>query len=849
MTKTEKNGKKTKIVMPAGIRNKMTAAISMLLVASIMMVSSTYAWFTLSTAPEVKGITTNVGANGNLEMMLLNTASFMSTAEDLGVESGTSDSMATQEVTKANLTWGNLVDLSDSSYGLGSIVMNPARLNITKSAASEDYTLNSTLLKAPTYDSDGRVVDVNKDTLTSGYSGSAWNWNESADNAYGVRVIGTTSGVTERLTAYRAAASDRTSAIESAKTFAKNSLLDNGQTLATIVMKSATGDNSATYTKTDLEVLQALVKELQRANDEAGTAIVQTVLAYNLGAKNEDKSFVDADVAKLKAAFAAEGVTAGTLPETYAHTAGGTGTIIKPDGTDKAVTKWGKNNTSIKTANDKLTTLISKSQESYSYSDISDVVSGLIDKKTATVAGKKNPGKDDISDITASVLAEGAVVVALGQESGIYADIAELVGDYTASGMKINVDYGGLTLKDMNTTIKTTVVTDDKTGALPMITKLETGGTPQASDDSSSKPLLTDHYGYALDLGFRTNAAVSDLLLQTESIQRVYSGTDAATATSTQGGGSYMQFTSNDTQTFSVDELRALMSALRVVFVEPQTVGGTGAVTYNVLGVAAADITGETDNDGITTYTGGTLTQNGVEVKTQSAERDDKSESTGTAAVDANGLKAELRLYNYTVEDGVLTLKGQKVTTSTTTTTDDETASEAGKRETETKTTETPDNTLTSLTQNVAKKITAIVYLDGDIVDNTMVANAATSMTGSLNLQFSSSAALKPMEESGMRSGGQGSSEKEVTYTKSHEAGTSFSNLTVGDTTYTGTVNSNYAIYKGSDGNYYYSQDEQTYTKVEQSALIAGNCPAITVTANTGGTGTSGGGGNDGGGD
>ena len=50
------------------IKTKLMAAICMLLVSSIMMVSTTYAWFTLSTAPEVTGITTAVGANGNLEM-------------------------------------------------------------------------------------------------------------------------------------------------------------------------------------------------------------------------------------------------------------------------------------------------------------------------------------------------------------------------------------------------------------------------------------------------------------------------------------------------------------------------------------------------------------------------------------------------------------------------------------------------------------------------------------------------------------------------------------------------------------------------------------------------------------
>ena len=50
------------------IRKKLMVAIAMVLVASIMMVSASYAWFTLSTAPEVTGITTSIGSNGNLEM-------------------------------------------------------------------------------------------------------------------------------------------------------------------------------------------------------------------------------------------------------------------------------------------------------------------------------------------------------------------------------------------------------------------------------------------------------------------------------------------------------------------------------------------------------------------------------------------------------------------------------------------------------------------------------------------------------------------------------------------------------------------------------------------------------------
>lgn len=793
MTKTEKNReeKKRKVVMPAGIRNKMVAAVSMLLVASIMMVSSTYAWFTLSTAPEVTGITTNVGANGNLEMMLLNKDSFNSTEENLGVESGVNDSMAAQKVTLANLKWGNLVDLADQSYGLQSIVMNPARLNI-QGDATGGYKLNSALLKAPSYTSDGRVLDVNKDTQTSGYStDGTWKWDENANNAYGVRVIGTTSGVTERLTAYRAAISARAAAIESAKNSARNSLLNNGQALANIVVKAALEENP-TFEKADLETLKGLVEQLKTANDAAGEAIVQTVLAYNLSDQNKVDNFTDADVAKLKEAF--NGATAGTLPGTFTRAAdeNKTGDIAQPDGTTDAVTKWLSNNTNITSAAQKLQALIKLNKDSYAYTEITEVVNMLIDKQHATVGGVKNPSKDRAQDIINNMTANNMVLaVEMESGSGIYADIAELVGDYTAAGLKVHVKYNALEM-DVTTNMSTKVVTDANKDTMPMIPKLDVGSAPAATLDASVTPLLTDHYGYALDFGFRTNAAASELLLQTSGIQRVYNdAADSGTSDKTQGGGSYMEFRTNNTTNFSVDELRALMSALRVVFVEPVQTENAG-VTYNVLGVAAADIKGTTDDGtGITTYTGGTLMANGTAL----------AEAADTAT--ANGLKAGLYLHNYTVGNGGIITLGEK---------------------------KADKSVLTALDQNLAKKVTAIVYLDGDIVDNTMVANAASSMTGSLNLQFSSSAALKPMENTGMRGGGSTAADANVTYTVFKTAGEKYTS-----DGFTGTVNLGYTIYKddATPANYYYQSANGAKVRLtKQNALT---CGAFTIEQVSGG--------------
>ena len=60
---------------------------------------------------------------------------------------------------------------------------------------------------------------------------------------------------------------------------------------------------------------------------------------------------------------------------------------------------------------------------------------------------------------------------------------------------------------------------------------------------------------------------------------------------------------------------------------------------------------------------------------------------------------------------------------------------------------------LMTLTQNQATRLTVVVWLDGDTVDNSMVTNGAKSLTGSMNLQFSSSADLVPMENSALKKG------------------------------------------------------------------------------------------------
>lgn len=754
MTKT---AEKRKVNMPAGIRSKLTAAIVMLLVATILMVSTTYAWFTLSTAPEVTGITTNVGANGNLEMMLLNKDSFQSTADDLGVISDVGDSSAVKDLTEANEKWGNLVDLSDASYGLDDIVLLPARLNLTNAAA-----LDGTVLLAPSYGTDGRVIEVNTATYSGAYEDHSWIYKDLADHA-GVRAIGTSSGVTQRLSAYRTAKTAVASYVSSAKNTAVNSLVANGQTLANIVVRHAVTDNgSDTYTLDEVKALQTMINALDQANTDAGKAIVSAVLANSLSAY-QTTELTDEQVTALVNACAT------ATPSTVASTEN----VVLPGGFDAAKTQWEANNTVILDAKGKVDALVNENKESYTYAEITPVINNLIEKDHTTVAGVKNPTRADMQKLIDNITAAGmTVVMEMEDGAGIYADLAKLIGDFTASGFKVTVNYNSM-IVTANVVIKT--IGHDNPLIIP---GLVYGAAPEETvGGEGTKTVLADTYGYALDFGFRTNAPSSNLLLQTDAAQRVYSD---ATAPNTQGGGSYMQFTSNNVRTFSVEEVRALMSAIRVVFVSPTDAEASG---YDVLGVAKLDITGTLDeNSGITTYTGGKVI-----------------DANGTVLADGAdggaGIKADLLLYNYTYENGVFTVGEAK----------------------------DKNSAITALDQNVAKKVTAIVYIDGDIVDNTMVANAAESMSGKLNLQFSSDATLKPMENTNVRQEG-GTPSKDapkVTYTQKAAAGATY---TLGELT--GTVKDGYTIYEGSDGEFYYSTNGTRYTRLTASNFTN----AITVT-------------------
>lgn len=130
------------------IKEKITAAAVLLVIAMTIMVTATYAWITLSTSPEVTSIDTTVAANGALEIAMANGTGAAPGRSAVGDSTGKDNN-----VVRANNTWGNLVNLSDPSYGLANVVLRPAALNGTTGLLTNP-------LYGVEYGEDGRVTGM-----------------------------------------------------------------------------------------------------------------------------------------------------------------------------------------------------------------------------------------------------------------------------------------------------------------------------------------------------------------------------------------------------------------------------------------------------------------------------------------------------------------------------------------------------------------------------------------------------------------------------------------------------------------------------------------------------------------
>ena len=673
--------------MPFGIRQKMMAAVAMLLVASLLMVTSTYAWFTLSTAPEVTGITTSVGANGNLEIALLTTGTYANTAN---IASATGNSYAaTHDYEVTNITWGNLVDLSNAAYGLANVKLQPAEANIVNGSLS-----TTNLLKTPVYGADGRVNTVDANTVSAILANGAFTKTETQD--YGVRAVGTASGMSARQLLFINAVGAFNNGRSSAASQLSNAVNNNSGVLMNV---AAAGSTPSSYTAAQVSGMLAMVKGAQNSLN----SIVKSYVNYAIAnAVQGDAEVSDETITALAAA--ANVTDAAAAKTALGNSAPGVldGLATQQAAVAEAITTLEQYKDNGTENNAEATTAVTEA--------LKKLFAAVTDGNGATLS----------SASAASLMSNGGSIYITG---GAVGAIADQLGGITLS----TVEALGVTVTAFAGT------RDQAAGALTSI-DISSLTAPAGSTDAAA---ITDTYGYAIDFAFRTNAAESYLKLQTSAANRVYDGTELqdGQGVATQGSGSVVTFTHTDE--LSAAQAAKLLENVRIIFFNPENGTIYANARLNDITEGAAETTAKVQ---LYTDTDATVTV-GQDFYTPVYDTENHETITGYAVkdlltineVDYSSAAAGAAVSITTEEYGNLPPASSVSTTGGFIA-------------------ETSDaNKIVDLNQNEVKKVSVLVYLDGNTIQNSDVINAAESGTLKLNLQFASSADLVPMNNTALK--------------------------------------------------------------------------------------------------
>lgn len=489
-------------------------AVAILLIMSIsMMVSASFAWITLSRAPEMTGMQTTVASNGNLEIALA-----QGLTKDPIVapgESAIGDSSAAegQSIVDANVTWGNLVNVSDPTYGLSKIALRPALLS---SYNRKDYPLNGA-----TYGKDGRVLTTNERYEFASYAkveGSNDYYFAAGDKVnYGVRAISSIGYAnysgnaridnyrndTNQLynnanTKYGKIVSDGSDAyvLDEASGVTCISALEG---LVTVFaqdringMGLGYGENTKTSCSPYLWYLYQMMLLLQDVLDEEGKALLEMAnwqaYVYSGDLKTEKTfSTIDELIGASNAVLESKGVELSTL------------------------SSYKKSLTDLKYCLDGIEPKAQKCQNpdapevDYYWDDIASYVNRLVEINTTTMNGI---ALKDASSSNALTLIKGGDVIVY---NGALVDIEKRLVNNTyrvQAAVKVTVYTTLLGTKTVKGTVYTDAYGDDASYSVDVA--YSDGLESSAKGDATAK----DTYGMAIDLWIRTNYPGAVLTLE-----------------------------------------------------------------------------------------------------------------------------------------------------------------------------------------------------------------------------------------------------------------------------------------------------------------------------------------------
>lgn len=530
------------------IRKSAYVILTLLLVCLVMVISTSYAWFSISRVPEVKGVDTNIGANGSLEIALLSDITYTDTSL---IRSKIGDSSVIEDLTVSNLAWGNVIDLKDESYGLEEVSLVPARLNVIWGEEEQIY-VGTNLLKIPEYGFDGRFSEFMENAVSAVFDGDEFVF-DTGGQSYGVRGIGTLSSLSLQQTAMAEARASVRMSISEAESWMEYFWSWYGEEFFNVFARQFT-DTYRPYASSDVWQLISMAEHMQGILEDIDWALRYGIVGYGSAVLSVDYEFSMFRNAVLDRSMPLSEIAVQLsmpLPEQYAEWI----SLVEADQKE------------MENLIDEAYDLLDMGS-SYTWSLIEPIWNKLLDLDNAYL------GVEKLSSLTSFVVM-GDVELTIGPEAGVMADIADFVGNYTGL-----FEGNGYVMEVKSVSVQYPPYLQQLNAQLY---ELRPGviGRP-----TYGREALEDVFGYVVDLAFRSNAEC-DLLLQTESVAHV-AGVEDQTVTANpenaeeqngmqavgQDAGSFMQFVPDG---LSKEQTLELMDAIRVGFLDNH---------YNLLCVA-----------------------------------------------------------------------------------------------------------------------------------------------------------------------------------------------------------------------------------------------------------------------
>lgn len=501
------------------IKKKLNFTLILVLVCLVLVIYASYAWLTLSLRPEITSIDTNVGANGSLEIALLTEKTYV---DPLLIRTTIGDSVVEQDALESNQHWGNVIELADERYGLGKISLLPSRLNVV---SGEDGTaiVSQNILNVAEFGIDGRITILSENTVSAIHQENAFTY--YVDNQrYGVRAIGNISNLMVQQTALANARTMVKAHTAAASRTVKHTWRDYGPGIVDILYSRYALEKDA-FTGNDVAAVRDFAGGLLEALNYVDNGLRQGIIGVAASQIADEPDFEN-----IRSMVSNTDLPLSVLLETM-------GGQIPGDFGD-----W------IKELDQMRLQVQSVVAESYTLAGGADwnrlepLLDVLLDADKAYLGQLRLSDKNAYANMTEDNL----ITVAAG--SGVLADIAAYAGNY--SSFCVWVDNISVEARTADPNEEPYLIRIEK---ILQDAKAAVGGWTRAN--------LDDTYGFAVDMAFRCNAE-SELLLQTVPSLRVQENGEFPV---TQGGGSYMRFTSEDME---LEQLLTLMDTIRLGFLD-----------------------------------------------------------------------------------------------------------------------------------------------------------------------------------------------------------------------------------------------------------------------------------------